>query len=99
MKPRMLALLAVFGMAALVSAGCANKEVVKSEEPVATTQKAEAPKAEPVKVEVAKPVEQPKPAEEAKPVAPPQESSQGSKASEAAMALEAIYFDFDKSDL
>ena len=86
MKRGTLALLAALGMTALVAGGCANKEVVKAEEPV----KAATVAPEPVKV-VPPPVVEPK--VEPKPV-----EAQAAKAA-APLAFEAVYFDFDKSDL
>jgi len=74
-------------MAALVAGGCASKEVVKAEEPVkAATVAPEPPKpvAPPV---VAEPKVEPKPVE-----------AQAAKAA-APVSFEAVYFDFDKSDL
>jgi peptidoglycan-associated lipoprotein len=91
MKKGVLALLVALGMAALVSGGCANKEVMKSEE--AVVPKAEAAKAAPVKAEP-----RPEPAKQAEPVAPPV-MQQAAKASSAAPTFEAVYFDYDKSDL
>jgi peptidoglycan-associated lipoprotein len=85
MKKGVLALLVAIGMAALIAGGCANKEVVKSEE--AIVPKA-AVQAEPVKAEPSKPVEA---------VAPP--VMQTAKAPVAALSFETVYFDFDKSDL
>lgn len=93
MKRRTLAVMAVLSLAALISGGCASKEVVKSEEPVV---KAEAPK-----VEQPKPV-QPKPAEPAKQaqeVVAASADTQAAQSSVAEAALETVYFDFDKSDL
>lgn len=95
MKRGMIALLAALSLAALVAGGCANKEVVKTEEPVV--------KAEPVKAEVAPKPEPPKaePAkvEPAKTEPPQMGEGQGAKASAGETAFEAVYFDFDKSDL
>ncbi len=90
MRNRMVGLLAAISMAALIAGGCANKEVVKSEEAVV-------PKAAPAKVEVAKP----EPVKQAEPVkaAPKQVEESGAKASSAAANFETIYFGFDKSDL
>jgi peptidoglycan-associated lipoprotein len=94
MKRGTLALLAALSMTALVAAGCANKETVKSDEPVAKATvkagepKTEAPKAaeeqkaEPPKTEIPKPVE-----------------GTTEKKAEAALSFESVYFDFDKSDL
>lgn len=91
MKRGTLALLVALSMAALTATGCANKEVVKTEEPVkAATVAPEPPKAEPPQA-----VEQPK-VEEPK-VEPPK--VEAPKAPEAAMTFESVYFDFDKSEL
>ena len=92
MKRGILALLVALSMAALVAGGCANKEVVKSEEAVV-------PKAEPVKVEAAKPEPKPEPAKQVEAPAEPPKMQQAAKASEAALNFETIYFDYDKSDL
>lgn len=101
MKQGMLALLAALSMAALVAGGCANKEVVKTEEPVAAaTVKAEQPKQEaPKPVEAPKPpVVQPK-VEQPKAEAPKVEEQAAPKASAVEANLEAVFFDFDKSEL
>lgn len=97
MKRGMIALLTALSMTALVAGGCANKEVVKSEEPIVS-------KPAPVKVEAPKPVETPKPVQQPKaeqPIveAPAAMEAQSAKASAVEAALETIYFDFDKSDL
>jgi peptidoglycan-associated lipoprotein len=108
MKRRMITLLAALSMAALVSGGCANNEVVKKEETAPVTAKAEATKAEAAKVEQAK-AEQIK-AEATKPVEQPitkneETKIEAAKASNAATAVtavsafETVYFDYDKSDL
>jgi len=98
MKRGMITLLAGMCLAAMVTGGCANKDVVKTEEPAAVTAKTEAAKAETGK-EADKAAQQPsaktdevriaeaKPAEPAAAIAP------------AAASLETVYFDFDKSDL
>lgn len=90
MRIKMVGLLAALSMAALVAGGCANKEVVKSEEAVV-------PKAAPAKAEVVKaePVKQAEP----KKAEPKQVEDSGAKASAAAAGFETIYFGFDKSDL
>jgi len=92
MKRGILALLVALSMAALVAGGCANKEVVKSEEAVV-------PKSEPVKVEAAKPEPKAEPAKQVEAPAEPPKMQQAAKASEAALNFETIYFDYDKSDL
>lgn len=100
MKRSMIALLAAMSMTALVAGGCANKEVVKTEEPAAATVKAEAPK----------PVQQPAaPAETSSTSAQKQASegpvtiaaadTQAPKTATVASPFETIYFDFDSSDL
>lgn len=94
MKRGMILLLATLSMAAFAMNGCANKEVVKAEEPVAATAPVEAPKAETPKTEA--PVAETKPAETIKPA-----ETQPAVAPEppAAISFETAYFDFDKSDL
>lgn len=97
MRKKMMLLLAALSMTALVAGGCANKEVVKTEEPAAAT----------VKVEQPKPAQQPG-AKTEEPAAPvenrvaeaikPAEAQTG-KAVEEVSAFEPIYFDFDSSDL
>jgi peptidoglycan-associated lipoprotein len=101
MKQRMIALLAVLSMAAFLAGGCANKDVVKTEEPAAATVKAETPK----------PAQQPyfkteDPATPVKTQAPDAgaaikaaDASQSAKAAAEVSAFETVYFDFDKSDL
>lgn len=93
MKRGMMTLMAALSMAAFMTAGCANKEVVKTEEPVA---KVETPAPEPAKpappVEQPKEVEQPKVVEQPKPAEP-------AVVAPAEAVFETIYFDFDKSDL
>jgi len=91
MKSKMLCMLAALSLAIFVAGGCAKKEVVKSEEAVV-------PKAAPAKVEVPKP-EPVKPVEKVVEPAPPPVMEQAQKASAPALTFEAIYFDFDKSDL
>lgn len=99
MKRGMVTLMAALSLAALIAGGCANKEVVKSEEQAGATVKTE-----PAKAEVAKPAP-PKveaPVAETKPTPEPlkgEESGQAAKASAAEAAFETAYFDFDKSDL
>jgi peptidoglycan-associated lipoprotein len=94
MKQRMIALLAALSMTALVAGGCANKDVVKTEEPVAATVKAETP-IPAVKAE--EPAAQ-RQAPEA-PVAITPADSQPVKAEAEVSAFETAYFDFDSSDL
>ncbi|MSN25165.1 MAG: peptidoglycan-associated lipoprotein Pal [Geobacter sp.] len=100
MKKRMIALLTVVAISALVAGGCANKEVVKSEE--AMIPKAEAAKVEVAKPEIVKPIETPKPVEQAVPVEQAPVATQVEQAVTAPVAdsrFETVYFDFDKSDL
>lgn len=95
MRKNMVVLLAGISLTALMAAGCANKEVVKSEETVV-------PKSEPVKVEAAKPevipFEEPKTVEQPVP-APAIQEQQVAKDVVAEISFETVYFDFDKSDL
>lgn len=98
MKRGMMALMAAVGMAAMVAGGCANKEVVKSDEPVVTSP---APTTEPARPEPAKPVEQPKTTTSAQTAVeqPKMAEAETPKDASVEAALEAVYFDFDKSDL
>ncbi|MGB9081165.1 MAG: peptidoglycan-associated lipoprotein Pal [Desulfuromonadaceae bacterium] len=98
MKKRMVSLLAVISMAALLAGGCANKEAVKKEEAVVPA--VAAAKTEPAKpVEEAKPVEQLKPVEQVKPAQEEAVKTAAPQTRAAENAFEAVYFDFDKSDL
>lgn len=96
MKKNMVVLLTAISLAALISGGC-SKEAVKKEEAVVPVVE----KSEPAKpVEQVKPVEQPKPVEQVKPVVevmPAQEVAP--KPAVVENRFEAVYFDFDKSDL
>ena len=92
MRKRFVGIMVMLGLATVISGGCANKEVVKAEEPVVA--KAEPAKPE-VKPEPPKPVAAPK--EVPKQEEPKQDMSQ--KASAVEMNLETVYFDFDKSDI
>lgn len=98
MRKRMLALLTGISLATLLVGGCANKEVVKSEE--AVVPKSEPVRVEPVKSEV-KPIEQAKPVilVEQPIVSATQTEQQASKSAVAEITFETVYFDFDKSDL
>jgi peptidoglycan-associated lipoprotein len=90
--------LAALSLTVFLAGGCANKEAVKSEEPVVQAEPArtpEAPKAQ--ATQPAKPI----PAESATPAAEPikQAEAQAVTAPVQETAFENIYFDFDKSDL
>ncbi|MEI6212793.1 MAG: peptidoglycan-associated lipoprotein Pal [Desulfuromonadales bacterium] len=87
MKKRVVLLLAGAALAALLSGGCANKEVVKSEEPLVPKADTSAPKAE-----YTKPVMKP---EEVVPA----NDNQVSAANTGVSPFETVYFDYDKSDL
>lgn len=98
MKRGTMIALATLGLAAFLAGGCANKEVVKSEEPVAV--KTEPPKApeETSQGAAAKPAQ----AEPATPVVTEQikqAEPQAAAAPALETAFENVYFDFDKSDL
>ncbi|HEY3308019.1 MAG TPA: peptidoglycan-associated lipoprotein Pal [Desulfuromonadaceae bacterium] len=99
MRRGMVTLLAALSMTALTVGGCANKEVVKTEEPI--VQKTQpAPKVETQKPTPPRsPVEQPK-VEEPR-IAPPQQEAQAGsdKRAAAEVNFDTIYFDFDKADL
>jgi peptidoglycan-associated lipoprotein len=88
-------------MTALVSGGCANKEVVKTEEQAPVTAKAETPKVKPTTPEAAKPpVKQPVEKIETAKIEPAKSADSAAAKPQAALsALETVYFDFDKSDL
>ena len=100
MKQRMIALLAALSITALVAGGCASNEAVKTEEQAAAT----------VRAEKTKPVQQPdyktdeynaslqKQAPETQ-VAIKSADSQPVTTVTEVSAFEAVYFDFDKSDL
>ena len=92
MRNGMKGMIVALGVVALMADGCDKEEVVKKDEPVAQEQTVK--QQEPV----AKPVETPAPVVEQKQEAPKQEEAAAAKASEA-VALETVYFDFDKSDL
>jgi peptidoglycan-associated lipoprotein len=93
----MMTLLVALGLAALMAGGCANKETVKAEEPVA----AATVKTEPVVPEPVQQPEQPKAVvEEPKPIVEAsQQVVQPAVKPEAEVSFETIYFDFDRSDL
>jgi len=92
MKQRMILLLAALSLTALVAGGCANKEVVKTEEPAVATVKAET--TPPVQPNL-KTQESAKPAPETiKPA-----DAQPVKVVDAVSPFGTVYFDFDKSDL
>lgn len=101
MKKWMLAMIAVLSMSALITGGCANKEVVKSDEGLL-------PKAAQVKEEtkpvISKPAETVRQVETVKPVestviVPAQSDLSSGQTSLAESSFETVYFDFDKSDL
>lgn len=90
MRNEFKVMMVFMGLVALMAAGCAKEEVVKKDEPVVQQQTVK--QAEPVtQVEPVKPSE---PVKQAEPV----KEQAAVKASEA-LALETVYFDFDKSDL
>lgn len=91
MRNGLKGMVVALGMVALMASGCAKEEVVKKDEPVVQEQTVKAQ--EPVKQ--VEPVKQPEPQPE-----PPKQdlTAAAAKASEA-VALETVYFDFDKSDL
>ncbi len=93
MKSKMTVLLAALSMTALMAAGCASKEVVKTEEPAAATVKSETP-----------PVQQPvvkaeTPAPQQAPESPKPAEIQPAKAAAETAVFATVYFDFDSSDL
>lgn len=98
MKRGTMMALAALSLTAFLAGGCANKETVKSEEPVVKA--APAPTPEPARVEAPAPAK-PAKTEQATPAAEPikQAEAQPVTAPAPETAFEAIYFDFDKSDL
>jgi len=97
MKRGTMTALAVLSLAAFLAGGCANKEVVKSEEPVVKAEPARAPEAPKAQTpQPAKPA-QAEPTPAAEPIK--QAEAQPAPAPAAENAFESIYFDFDKSDL
>jgi len=97
MKLKMIALLAGLCMAAMVSGGCANKDVVKTEEPAAVTAKAETTKAEQAQQEAQKAAQQQAAKTEEIKIEPAKPAE--AAITPAAAMMETVYFDFDKSDL
>ena len=101
MKRRMITLLTGLCMAASMSGGCANKETVKTEEPTAVTAKTEAV----TQAEAAKQADAVKSAQQAASktdedkIVPAKASETPALAAPAAVTLETVYFDFDRSDL
>jgi peptidoglycan-associated lipoprotein len=91
----MITLLAGLSMAALVSGGCANKDVVKTEEPVPVTAKTTPEQAT---ADAAKPVQQPSTKSDENRIEPAKPAEVAAPAPAAAV-LETVYFDFDNSDL
>jgi len=103
MHKKILGCMLVLALAALVSAGCAKKDVVKSEEPVAAqTQTApaeskaasEQAKAEPAAAGKAEPT-----VEATKEQAVKQEAQAQAPAAQLQAGLQAVYFAFDSSTL
>jgi len=101
MRNQLVVLLTGISLVALLVGGCANKDVVKSEEAVV-------PKSEPVRVEAAKPevkpLEQLKPVElprttETVPASSDQLEQQSGKASSLESSFETVYYDYDRADL
>jgi len=102
MKRGTLIALAALSLAAFLAGGCANKEVVKSEEPVVKAEPARGPEAARAETpQPAKPVQTDQAAPTPTPAAEPikQAEAQGATAPAEVTAFESIYFDFDKSDL
>jgi peptidoglycan-associated lipoprotein len=99
MKRRMIALLAGLCLAAMVSGGCANKDVVKTEEPAVATAKAEAAKAELAAKEAEKATQQAASTSDDNKIEPAKPADAAVVIAPAAAMLETVFFDFDKSDL
>jgi peptidoglycan-associated lipoprotein len=101
MKQRMILLVAALSLTALMSAGCANKEAVKTEEPAAVTAKTDASTSDAAKAAAAaKPVQQPYFKNEENKIEPAKPSdTTAATAAATASIFDTVYFDFDKSDL
>lgn len=100
MKSRMITLLAGLSLAALIAGGCANKDVVKTEEAAPATAKAETVKpAEAVKQEAAKPVQPPSVKPEENRIEPAKPAEAALPSAPATYAFETVYFDYDKAEL
>jgi len=86
MKNVTRSLAAVLAMSLICMSGCAKEEVVKKDEPVVPQQtvKQQAPQQQPPKPEPAKPTDQ---------------LQNGAAKASAAVSLQTVYFDFDRSDL
>ena len=97
MKQRMIALLAALSVTALVAGGCANKEVVKTEEPGTATVKAETPR--PVLQPYDKAEQPAVPGQKQGPETIKPADSQPVQAVAEVSAFDTVYFDFDSSDL
>ncbi|HIJ95486.1 MAG TPA: peptidoglycan-associated lipoprotein Pal [Desulfuromonadales bacterium] len=97
MKKNMILLLAGVSLFALLSGGCANKEVVKGEESVVPTQ------SQPLKQAVAQPaaapVQQSHPTSQPAVVAAQPAQQQSTPVITGKTSFETVYFDFDKADL
>ena len=97
MKRGIILALAALGTAAMITGGCASKDVVKSEEPVVTTG---APKTEQTRTEPARPVEQSQiPAEQSQVEQPRMAETEAPRDGAVEAFLETVYFDFDRADL
>jgi peptidoglycan-associated lipoprotein len=112
MRKKIMGCIVVLILGALVSSGCAKKDMVKAEEPVAAvpTQSAPAPEAaKPAQPEEAK--SEPMAAGKSEPMAETQakettvkpeagkEATQGSQGTQLQSELQKIYFNFDSADL
>ena len=101
MNTRIITMLAAVSMAALISGGCANNEVVKTEEAPTVTARTDAAKqTEAAKqAEVAKAIEQQKAAAEANRIEPAKSVEAPVAAAPAVSPFETVYFDYDKAEL
>lgn len=105
MRKMILGSLVVLTFGALLSAGCAKKDVVKTEEPISAAQPAPAPapvqtpQARPEAPAVQQPITETTPSRE-QPVAQetPKDAGKGA-AQEVQAELQKVYFNFDSSDL
>ncbi len=101
MKKRMAVLFAGISMAALLVTGCANKESVKKEESLQSSSavsRTEAAKSIDT-ANQARPAEQVRQAEQVRPAEQSRQAEHAPKSAVESLKFEAVYFDFDKSDL
>lgn len=88
MRKEFKGLMVALGLVALMAAGCTKDEVVKKDEPVVQQQTVKQ-----------QPTTQAEPVKQAEPAKDDAKQDGGAAKASEAVALETVYFDFDKSDL